>query len=186
VKGTNPGQAAIENLLTDFVSQHVACQESRYQHFVAPREGGIGFPNVGIEKKSKKRVGGVGIMQLYDPPATDTQVWNWRENVKEGLKRLNKNSKQANNAYLKERDRLNTDRKKLGLPICPEGIPTHLNPDQLMRETIRRYNCGVEYRWEPRDAANCAGRWVVYHSCKNKDGKDADLDYVDNVLKCKL
>lgn len=185
VKGTNPGKDAIESILNDTISRHVACQESQYQQFVAEREGGIGFPNVGKDQRTNQRIGGVGIMQLYKK-TTATQVWNWKENLIEGLNRLDKFRIEAKNAHIKEQERLNDDREELGLPSCPKGIPTPLEPDQVIRETIRRYNCGVEYRWEPRNAPLCAGHWVVYHSCKGGDDDGADLGYVDKVMKCKI
>src|SRR6185295_6887804 len=60
IKGTNPGQAAIESMLTDSMSQQIACQESRYKQFDADREGGIGLPLIGKNDKGKA-IGGAGI-----------------------------------------------------------------------------------------------------------------------------
>ena len=108
----------------------------------------------------------------------------WRKNLEEGLDKINKARINAENAHIKEQVRLNAERAENGLPSCPEGVPTKLMPEQVLRETIRRYNCGVEYRWEPRDDPDCKGGWVSYQSCDADDG--ADVNYVENVLACKL
>jgi hypothetical protein len=183
IKGTNPGQVAIEQVLTDFVPRQIACQESRYKQFDASREGGIGFPIIGKNAKNEP-TGGAGIMQVFSPPPSAGAVWNWRQNIVEALVVLGEKRAEAESAHIKERNRLNRERKAKGLPACPQGVPSKLSPDQLIRETIRRYNCGVEYRWEPRDAPNCEGGWTVYHSCTSDDG--ADLDYVEKVLHCNI
>ncbi len=65
---------------------------------------------------------------------------------------------------------------------CPFGIPTKLSNEQAIRDTIRRYNGGVEYRWEPRDNPDCEGSWVLYDSAVS----GGDRQFVDNVLNCKL
>lgn len=183
IKGTNPGQAAIDQLLVDPIARKIACAESHYQHFDAAREGGVGFPNVGRTKDNVRR-GGAGIMQLYDPEPNVDAVWNWKTNITVGAALINTYHKQSMTSHIRERGRLNDDRAVLGLPSCPANVPTPLSETQVMRETIRRYNCGVEYRWEPRDAPDCAGSWVEYHpqKCLN----NYDRNYINKVLDCKL
>lgn len=181
LKGTNPGQAAIEQVLTDKTLRQIACQESRYKHFDAPREGGIGKPN----GKTDPFRGGLGIMQLFDPMPTSAQVWNWRENLKAGEKLYNDKLTEAMKLPRRELKELNEERDSLGLPRCTTPLPA-LNPEQLARETIRRYNCGKEYRWEPRNAPNCEGNWVISPSCKITLPDAYDAEYVDRVLKCDI
>jgi len=180
IDGTNPGKNLIEQLLIDDTSQHIACQESSYRQFDAELEAGQGLPLVG--RTDQGEVGGVGIMQIYHPQPSDEAVWNWKQNIVEGLSILNNKRQEARNLYITERTRLNKERQKKGLPICPEGIPSQLNSEQIERESIRRYNCGREYRWEPRDAENCSGQWVI----KPTLCPGADPDYVEKVLNCSI
>lgn len=185
IKGTNPGQAAIERILTDSVTRHIACQESRYKQFEANREGGVGFPVIGLDPK-KRPIGGAGIMQLYFPRPRPGQVWSWKENLKAGVKYFNKKMVESKHAHIKETIRLNKERQAMGLPLCPKHAIIPLDEEQLNRETIRRYNCGREYRWEPRDAPNCEGRWIYDLSCKREEKEGYDPIYVDKVLNCNI
>jgi hypothetical protein len=181
IKGTNPGQLEIESVIADKALRQIACQESRYKQFDARREGGIGMPLIGYSEDGVK--GGVGIMQLYRPKPNPEQVWNWRENIKAG-KVLYEEKYYAALAWPKtELTLVNKKREKVGLPAC-KTLPL-LNNEQLMKETIRRYNCGVEYRWEPWDEPSCKGQWVVNPSCKIKNS-GSDEDYVDKVLACDI
>ncbi len=181
LKGTNPGQAAIEQVLTDKTLRQIACQESHYKQFIAAREGGIGFLNT----QSGNVRGGVGIMQLYDDKPTTAQAWDWRENLKAGIDLYNKKRIVALQHPYKEFKKLNNERKKLGLPFCTKELPP-LTQEQLAREILRLYNCGFEYRWEPRDAPNCEGRWIISPSCAITNPKVYDKEYVNNVLKCDI
>lgn len=185
IKGTNPGKTVIEKILTDTVTRQIACQESRYRQFKANREGGVGFPVIGLDDDNEPK-GGAGIMQLYKPKPTAAQVWNWQENLKAGLVYFSKKYTESKHAHILETIRLNNERKKKGMPLCPMNAITPLNEEQLNRETLRRYNCGREYRWEPRDAPNCEGKWVIDLSCKREKKKGYDPNYVDKVLNCNI
>lgn len=181
LKGTNPGQAAIEQVLTDKTLRQIACQESRYKQFKAPREGGIGPLNTQFGKIR----GGVGIMQLFKDKPTSAQAWNWRENLKAGILLYNTKHDKALKLPITELGRLNEKRKELELPACTKTLPM-LNAEQLARETLRRYNCGREYRWEPIDAPNCEGQWVISPSCAITNPTAYNKEYVNNVLKCDI
>lgn len=185
VKGTNPGVGEIDKILTTTMSRQIACQESKYKQFIALREGGIGFPVIG-KTNNNKPIGGIGIMQIYNSETTPGQVWNWKENLLAGLDKITKSHKESEHAHINERLRLNKERLLAGLPICPEGIPAKLTPEQLQRDTIRRYNCGREFRWAPRDAPNCEGRWVIDLSCKRERKQGYDENYVNKVLNCNI
>ncbi len=180
LKGTNPGQAAIEQVLTDKTLRQIACQESRYKQFIAPREGGVGKLNT----KDRSR-GGVGIMQLYEPVPTAAEIWNWRENLKGGMELYKEKVAIANNLPAKEFKDLNKERAEMGLPACTKPLPS-LNSEQQEREVLRLYNCGHEYWWQPRNAPNCEGHWVQSLSCEREGKTGYDPEYVNNVLKCDI
>jgi hypothetical protein len=183
IRGTNPGKNLIEQVLIDPVSRGIACTESSYRHFRAAREGGIGFPIVGGEKGHEC---GVGLMQLCSPAPYNSSVWNWRENINQGFEVLDKKRNLARNVHIAERAELNKEREAKGLPACPVGTPPPLTPEQEDRETLRRYNCGREYRWEPRDAKDCTGQWVIGPYFPPGKCTTADIDYVNKVLRCKI
>lgn len=180
LKGTNPGQGAIEQVLTDKTLRQIACQESHYKQFIAAREGGIGKLNT----KDGSR-GGVGIMQLYEPIPRTAEVWNWRENLRQGIDLYKEKIATAHRWPVKEFRDLNKERAEKGLPTCVNPLPP-FNSEQLEREIIRLFNCGHEYRWEPRDEPTCEGRWVQSLSCQRDGRTGYDPKYVDNVLKCDI
>lgn len=185
VKGTNPGKEAINQVL-DTTMRHIACRESSYRQFEANREGGIGFPLIGKNSKGRE-VGGIGIMQLYDPPPTKTTLWNWRENINAGIKLFGEKLAYARTYHIKVRKDLNKARQAKGLPICPEGTPPPLNDEQLQRQAIRSYNCGFEYRWDTSDdKLNCEGTWIIDPSCKISHPNGYDPNYVEKILSCNI
>ena len=179
IKGMNPGKTAIEQILTDSVTRYIACQESKYQQFEAKREGGIGFPVVGRDEDWQPK-GGIGIMQIFNPAPTAAQAWNWRENLNAGITLLAQKRSLALTLPRTELKRLNSDRAKLNLPFC-RTLPL-LSEEQVQRETLRRYNGGREYRWEPRNDPNCEGSWVVHPTLT----AGSDSNYVEKVMSCKL
>jgi len=185
IYGTNPGKYLIDIEIKDPIQANIACVESEYRQFDAPRENGQGLPLIGINEMGQK-IGGVGIMQIINKKYTSATLWNWRYNIKEGLDKLNDKRQKARRLHINERNRLNAERKKLGLPNCPPGIPYPLTPEQITRDSIRRYNYGVEYRWEPRDGKNCAGQWVISPSCVRDPRAGCDPDYVNKVLQCAI
>lgn len=99
---------------------------------------------------------------------------------------MNDKREKSKRLHINERIRLNADRKKIGLPDCPLGIPYPLTPEQITRDSIRRYNYGVEYRWEPRDGKDCAGQWIISPSCVRHPLNGCDKDYVNKVLQCTI
>lgn len=56
-------------------------------------------------------IGGIGIFQLYDPPASDEAIWNWRLNIVDGLNQLRKKRAEAMKLHLTEQTRLNAERQ---------------------------------------------------------------------------
>lgn len=174
--GTNPGQKAIEKIITDPLLRKIACQESRYRQFNAKREGGIGY-TIGTEC-------GVGIMQLCSPDTTSEQAWNWRENLKAGIALYKDKHSFAVNWPKHELGLVNEKRKNKGLPACNSLPP--FNAEQLEKEIIRLYNCGHEYQWEPWDDPDCKGSWVSDPPCKTEYPLSYDPDYINHVLNCDI
>lgn len=105
--------------------------------------------------------------------------------MKQGIELYKQKQSKATKLPRKELKDLNKERATLGLTACTNPLPP-LNSEQLERETIRLYNCGHQYRWEPRDAPNCEGRWVESLSCQREGKTGYDPKYVDNVLKCDI
>lgn len=185
VKGTNPGKEAINQMLNTTM-RHIACQESGYRQFAANREGGVGFPLIGKDSKGKE-VGGIGIMQLFNPPPSKAALWNWRENINARSKLFGDKLAYAKTYHIKVRKNLNKTREAKGLPICPEGTPPPLNDEQLQRQAIRSYNCGFEYSWDTSDdKLNCEGSWIINPSCKITHPDAYDPNYVDKILSCNI
>jgi hypothetical protein len=183
IYGTNPGRRIIAQEAIDPLQTKIACVESSFRQFEAASENGQGLPLIGKNDAGEK-IGGVGIMQVLHQPIIPGTVWNWRNNLNDGLTVLNEKRSQAKRLHINERIRLNADRKNLGLPSCPPNIPTPLTSEQITRDSIRRYNYGVEYRWEPRDSVDCAGQWIEEPSCVRQPRNGCDQDYVNKVLAC--
>jgi hypothetical protein len=74
ILGENPSRADIHDMLPHDVLRRIARLESNDRQFE---------PN-GLPMWSADGKGGVGIMQLTNPPPSDDQVWNWRLNVAGG------------------------------------------------------------------------------------------------------
>lgn len=185
IYGSNPGMELIEQVVDDPIQRKIACVESAYRQFEASRENGVGLPVIGKNKKGEK-IGGVGIMQIIHRPIISSLVWNWRDNLKSGLNVLNIKRGESTRAHIYERNRLNAERKQLGLDRCPKNIPPPLTSDQILRDSIRRYNYGVEYRWEPRNGKDCAGQWTIEPSCVRNKLFGCDENYTDKVLMLSL
>lgn len=187
VQGTNPSAAAVDQSANTFVLRHLACQESRRRQFNAPINGGTGRPLT-------SPTGAVGIMQVINPAPSDEAVWNWQQNITEGRGIYGQKLNEAASLHQNERARLNQERRARGLRPCPPNTPLALsavvgsggdpNISQVERDAIRRYNCGREYRWEPRDADNCAGNWVIAPTLPQPACRPADRAYVSHVLNC--
>jgi hypothetical protein len=113
-------------------------------------------------------------------------LWQWQANVGNGIATLNDKRQSAATHHL-------TEKHFLDLPIfdcknvktfTPPPLGTapnaaasdNLTPQisQQERESIREYNGGREYFWQPTNVDTCAGSWQI-----DSDG------YVENVLPYK-
>ena len=54
IYGTNPGKYLIDSEIKDPIQASIACVESEYRQFDAPRENGQGLPLIGIDERGQK------------------------------------------------------------------------------------------------------------------------------------
>jgi hypothetical protein len=120
INGTDPAQVDVENLLaslsnTDGFSKILA-QESKFKNFIEfDHEPIVAFDN------------GYGMTQMTNPAPTYEQIWNWKENVKGGVK-LYQDKQKAAKIYLTQAGRTHT-------------------AEQLRLETWSRWNGGGYHTW---------------------------------------
>ncbi len=120
INGTNPTKQDIRTLLNELPLQVIAYKESRFRQFDHRGMPLFGPPN------------GFGIMML-DPPGTASQIWNWRENVAEGISRYQEKIRQVDQHY------------KNVYAAHPEA--PKLTEDQLKLAIYQRYNSGYYWVW---------------------------------------
>jgi hypothetical protein len=91
VQGTNPDRTLINATLPNKTLRRIACWESGMRQFDAGVDGEVSS----CPLWSGDNLGGVGIMQITDPPPTDDQVWDWIANVTAGINKLNQTTAAA-------------------------------------------------------------------------------------------
>jgi hypothetical protein len=127
IKGTNPSGVEVQQFLSAEPNSDgfdkILQQESGWRHFNPSGEPIKSFDN------------GYGMCQLTTPPPTFEQVWNWKLNVRGGLK-LFADKRTAAIAYLSQNNRSYSN-------------------DQLKYETVSRWNGGSYHEWD-----ETAGKWV--------------------------
>jgi len=185
------------------VLRQIASQESQRQQFTAD-----GYPkwNVG---KSGGGDGGVGIMMLTPPPKVPEDVWNWQENLKDGIKRFGEklmaaqsyaSDTQGRSEFKKAVERYNAGRN----PKVTVTVP-QLAADEKVLFAIRYYNgaagtdsIGRPFRHEYELALGPVGllavtleigrkdrgtaKWVRVDASK-RPSSPGEPDYVNKVLK---
>ncbi|AMU08560.1 hypothetical protein A2T82_19905 [Burkholderia cenocepacia] len=124
IVGTNPSKGAVLEFLKtqkDAVGfDRVINQESHFKNFInADNEPVVAFDN------------GYGMTQMTNPAPTYEQVWNWKENIKVGIKLYQEKQGYAKNDLA--------------------GHP--YTEDQLIRATFSRWNGSVYYRWDESSKA---------------------------------
>jgi hypothetical protein len=116
VQGTNPNKEEVCGALPDDTHRKIACAESSMQQFVrADGEGDAWYPNF-----SADGLLGVGICQITNPPATDDQVWNWRENVNAGVMLYSQKKREA------------------------QAYPARVAKSAMFLALVKRYNDGLQ------------------------------------------
>lgn len=127
---------------------------------------------------------GFGLMQIDTPPPTESELWNWKENLNAGIKLFSEKAAMA--AGYANRVRLGRtwtkDTKLRWHPYDPvpfrwygevsktgkyiRQIPYYnarelKQGEELMKDSFQRYNGGVYWKWVPDIPGNsmCNGRW---------------------------
>jgi len=137
IKGLNPGAGTIQGALPSQFEIQIACQESHFRQF----SSSPGNPLMRCEPDGRI---GVGVLQQTTPTASDDAFWNWQQAIAEGLGTLA--SKRAAAAGYPGRVRRSTR----GCPnntLCNAGA-TDFTADQLLRESLQRYNGGAYWHWD--------------------------------------
>lgn len=91
---------------------------------------------------------GFGLMQIDTPPATEVQLWNWRENIEAGKQLLDEKYSIANHIYLSIKKKYSNAQ--------------NYNNTELLKQTFQLYNGGKYYYWIPENAKdkNSSGKWI--------------------------
>jgi hypothetical protein len=130
IRGYNPVEANVETYFTrDIPYKVIARHESRegnsyYCQFTTRGKVNEGeadvkwTPNWGDDGPGKP--GGFGIMQLTDPIPTSQQLWSWKDNLVEGIRRIN----------------------DIYMPAAMNHLQSYGNytQDMVDKETLARYN----------------------------------------------
>ena len=137
IQGLNPGAGTIQGALPGQFEIQIACQESHFRQF----SSSPGNPLLRCEPDGRI---GVGVLQQTTPSASDDAFWNWQQAITEGLGTLA--SKRAAAAGYPGRVR----QSRRGCPnntLCNAGA-TDFTADQLLRESLQRYNGGAYWHWD--------------------------------------
>lgn len=145
IRGINPPKSELKARLGDIAAQVTAYHESSFLQFDQH-----GLPTFG-------KPHGFGVMQLDNPPATATQIWNWKSNVDAGKSLLLQKQKEARTFPRRERRR-----------AFPKA--TDFTPEQLAFETYQRYNGGAYWQWDDDHQ-----EWVV--------GPNEHADYAEKSMR---
>lgn len=129
IKGSNPSREKLDAFVATLEEangyEKILHHEAKGKQFInADRE-----PVVAFDK-------GYGLAQLTKPAPTYQQAWNWKENIKAGLKLYQAKRKEAR-SYLRTR-----------------GVNSFTD-QQLQLETFSRYNGGVYHKWNAEEK-----RWI--------------------------
>jgi len=124
IRGKNPTKELILGRLVNIELQVTAYRESRFRQFDQAGKPLFGAPN------------GFGIMQIDNPPATITQIWNWQSNIDAGRTLWAQKAKDAVTYPSRVRKQY------------PKA--TEFTPEELKLETYQRYNGGAYWKWEDR------------------------------------
>lgn len=125
IKGTNPSKekldAFVATLDESIGYEKILHHEAKGKQFINKD----GEPVVAFDK-------GYGLAQLTKPAPSYEQAWNWKENVKGGLKLYHTKRNEAK-SYLSSHGK------------------NSFTDEQLQLETFTRYNGGVYHKWNAKD-----------------------------------
>ena len=152
ITGENPTNADVIAALGGSPAVEIACWESGH---VLDQFDSAGWPLFGPPN-------GWGIMQIDNPPAacplTEAVIWDWRENIATGLCVINAKENDARGYPSRVRR------------IYPNA--TEFTDEQLLYETIQRYNGGSYWTWGESLNPSQGQQWIA----------TPPNDYVQNVL----
>jgi len=149
ILGENPTkEKARENVGVEL--QVIMYKESRFRQF-----DNNGYPFEGPSSD-------FGICQLCKPPATEQQLWNWKENRAEGSYRLYtvKKSDSLEGAMTYPGRIRNKARKGILKPGY-QNVTDFTTYEQVWKETFQRYCSGYFWEWHPNNLTdpNSRGEW---------------------------
>lgn len=149
--GLNPPPADVKAIMPHLTLKKIAMQESGFRQFVPL--SGIG-PLL-CPYWSRDNQGGVGVMQITNPPPRDEEVWSWPANVRRGQQIFSQKTSAARSypATLSRRAEFqslvnlyNERRMANNMPPIHIRVPDFdtgdfdANPHQMELDAIRGYN----------------------------------------------
>jgi hypothetical protein len=203
VTGTNPSIPALRNVApANGAFRKLLCLESGLRQFQSS------YPLFGADNK-----GGAGICQITNPPPTDAQIWNWKENMKAGWELFRSKQSIARNYPAQVRasaqfaelvKAFNAQRAANGLGSLTIVLPDYTD-EQLERDTLRAYNgyAGRLHEYRVKVDGNgllavtvdgsigtaqwepitAAERTALYDEMGLGPNSRGDVNYVDDVMK---
>lgn len=188
IVGTNPAKEVVARRFPDKALRQVASFES----------GGLRqFREDGWPLFSADNLGGVGMMQITNPPPEDDEIWDWKANLTKGRLILSQKSAASKRYPATVRASPGFLAETAGKTGVPVTLPD-FTPDQLLRDSLRGYNgyagkdaFGLplhEFRvkrdergklWIEEQTGLCAWEEVP---AADRPQKSGDPDYVRHVL----
>lgn len=198
ILGTQPSSSDVKNLIVKssklWYLQYIAIQESGLKQFDQN-----GYPLLISRKTSSDKDVGYGIFQITTPRLNCThyeyeyqyeyrpacgQLWNWNDNVAEGIRRLERFNVSAYEWMAKQREYARNDNQGKDAPVLD-----HINSNCIFRENttmviedaiaIKLYNSyntsQQQYcEWQNK-MSNVKGKWIF--------NNHNDYDYVNLVCQ---
>jgi hypothetical protein len=137
ILGINPAAGTIQGALPGQFEIQIACVESHFRQF----SGSPGSPLLRCEPDGRI---GAGVLQQTTPNPSDDAFWNWQEAINEGLGTL-ADKRRAAQGYPA---RVRANRRGCPNNTLCNANATDFTADQLLRETIQRYNGGAYWHWD--------------------------------------
>lgn len=143
IVGTNPRPAQIKAF-----ANSIGATNQRFRKIMRQESSLSQFTSAGWPKFSADGRGGVGLCQVTIPTPTDDQIWNWKENVRQGW-RIYQEKERIARRYSRQMGRSamfraavaawNNQRIARGQPSI-DVLLLEYTQDQLELDTVRGYN----------------------------------------------
>jgi hypothetical protein len=134
IQGINPTHQQVNGKLVGPPATNIACWESGKTLHQFDDDG---WPLFGPPH-------GYGIMQVDNPPVSDEGVWNWQQNVSEGLAILAQKRAEAQ-VYPKHVQQHYPDATDY---VSSGAVDAATGQSYVVLDTIRRYNGGTYWKWD--------------------------------------